>query len=318
MKTFFSRILIAAIVLATSSCNEPFSPNGPFEPHMVVYSVLTTQSDTQYARVYANYEGYNSSSDNADTTAQVVISTGNLSAVLRATLLPRNDQTKYSTPIRAFFAYPFKVQPESTYTIMVTSSILQGMSASTTVPGKGAVRCDNHGVMDHPDYITKDPIIVVADLAQNTIGYQVRLLIEYGLRNDSSFVAEKEVPAAVGRDRNSVPVLIYPSMERKTADRVVFQYRLSLYVYTIQEIYRQYGTTNVAFKRAKFYLLQTDEHLFTYYNVANGFQDPYSIRTDQPDYSNIPGGLGVFGSFNADSVYYDLPSTIIIERWPEQ
>jgi hypothetical protein len=51
---------------------------------------------------------------------------------------------------------------------------------------------------------------------------------------------------------------------------------------------------------------QVEENLYKYYNLANGFQDPYSIRTDQPDFSNIQGGLGIFGAMTLDSVRVDF------------
>ena len=82
------------------------------------------------------------------------------------------------------------------------------------------------------------------------------------------------------------------------------------YAYTLRKIIADYG--DVYFRQANCYLVQTDQALYVYYNVANGFRDAFSIRMDQPDYSNIEGGLGVFGSYNVDKKSYELPSIISI------
>jgi hypothetical protein len=57
---------------------------------------------------------------------------------------------------------------------------------------------------------------------------------------------------------------------------------------------------------ATYILTQVEPNLYMYYNLANGFQDEFSIRTDQPDYSNIQGGFGVFGAMTVDTVRVDL------------
>jgi hypothetical protein len=53
-------------------------------------------------------------------------------------------------------------------------------------------------------------------------------------------------------------------------------------------------------------LTQVEDNLYKYYNIVNGFQDEFSIRTDLPDYTNIRGGVGLFGAMTEDSVVVDL------------
>ncbi|MEK7671562.1 MAG: hypothetical protein AAB344_05010 [Bacteroidota bacterium] len=47
---------------------------------------------------------------------------------------------------------------------------------------------------------------------------------------------------------------------------------------------------------------QLDDALYAYYTTANGFPDSGTLRLDEPDYTNIEGGLGVFA----------LSSTIVV------
>jgi len=60
-----------------------------------------------------------------------------------------------------------------------------------------------------------------------------------------------------------------------------------------------------------FILAQVDLHLYNYYNVANAFRDPYSTRIDQPDYTNIGGGVGVFESMVHDSAFFTFPPNTV-------
>ena len=74
------------------------------------------------------------------------------------------------------------------------------------------------------------------------------------------------------------------------------------YEQTISLIHAQYGSANIRMKRAVFLLEQADRHFFTYYSYANSFQDRLTIRVDQPDYSNMNGALGFFGSLAIDTL----------------
>ncbi len=58
--------------------------------------------------------------------------------------------------------------------------------------------------------------------------------------------------------------------------------------------------------RAIFVLTQIDDALYNFYYVGNGPPDPTTIRLDVPDYTNVAGGLGVFGSLATASTEYQL------------
>ena len=64
--------------------------------------------------------------------------------------------------------------------------------------------------------------------------------------------------------------------------------------------------SDVRFRRLVFYVIQFDEPLYNYFSTANEYGDKHSVRTDLRDYSNIQGGIGVFGSITVDSTEYSL------------
>jgi hypothetical protein len=79
------------------------------------------------------------------------------------------------------------------------------------------------------------------------------------------------------------------------------------YLQTLSILYSRYGKENLRMKKALLILTQAERHFFTYYSFANFFQDNLSIRVDRPDYTNIDGALGFFGSIASDTVAYVLP-----------
>jgi hypothetical protein len=71
---------------------------------------------------------------------------------------------------------------------------------------------------------------------------------------------------------------------------------------TLNDIALMYAASNPVLKNAVLVLTQVDANLYNYYNVVNGFQDEFTIRTDQPDVSSIQGGVGMFGAMTVDTV----------------
>jgi hypothetical protein len=63
------------------------------------------------------------------------------------------------------------------------------------------------------------------------------------------------------------------------------------------------------FLRIDFELLIFDRFLAAYISTTNGFLDNLSIRLDEPNYSNINGGLGIFGAY----IYNVLPITLSVQ-----
>jgi hypothetical protein len=62
------------------------------------------------------------------------------------------------------------------------------------------------------------------------------------------------------------------------------------------EKYQKITAAPVVWLQAVFALTQVDSVLYNYYTVNNGPVDLSSIRLDQPVYTNVTDGYGVFGS----------------------
>jgi len=154
---------------------------------------------------------------------------------------------------------------------------------------------------------------LLISLAPQAKAFMVRLLVEYQADTPQGRKTERlEIPAsstATGGSHGPCN-FIYPRMVKRItspaqkleSDHFVFPG--CVYRALLEQILRT--ETNVRFERVVFYLIQFDEPLYNYYKLVRGFQDPATIRLDEPDFTNIQGGLGIFGSTSIDSSFWSL------------
>ena len=68
------------------------------------------------------------------------------------------------------------------------------------------------------------------------------------------------------------------------------------------------------FRRVVFQLLQAEENVFNYFMLADQFVDPHSWRFDEPSFTNIAPGQGLFGAYTLDSTTVVLPDGFVDNR----
>lgn len=311
------QVCVAAAVLSSllaMGCNQNLDPRGPYQQQLVVYSILSARSDTGFVRVYTTYNppGYNPLGNTADTdvrNASVVLTDDSTSYRFIETVIPREDKTRYNSDLVEYIAHPFGVRFGKTYHVTVSSS--EGnASATVTVPGKGAIIANNPYVLKSPDKYTES-INATIFVTPPSFGYLVRIYIEYDALVGQTWThIRSEIPSSIAQVNGSDIQFTYPKLTRRVTGliqpNINVSFSLAAYSAFFSTLRSQYGLDGFKFTSATFILTQVEENLYKYYNLANGFQDPYSIRTDLPDFSNIAGGLGIFGAMVDDSVVVDL------------
>jgi hypothetical protein len=307
--------LVCLVSASFLACDNAFSPSGKFEDRPVVYALLSTLSDTQFVRIYRTYnpdsfrpEEY--TVDHQVVGAQVRVSDGTTTFSYRDTVIARLDRSRYTSDIHAYVARPFSVQRGRTYALNIVLPTGEEVSATTTVPGEGILRLDNT-VGVHNPFVFHDPLEVLVFLANNIYGYLVRMFIEYEVDGVAGSLRE-EVPLSVSTMVNCTTfVASYPRPQRARArqpERVSFSN--TNYLLTIQKIRGSHPADAVRTKRVIVELTALDRGLYNYYSIVHGFQDAFSIRSDEPDFSNIRGGLGVFGSMSRQSMTITVSDTL--------
>lgn len=307
--------LVTGIILCVGGCDEAFNPKGVYDEQLVVYSVLTAETDTQFVRLFLTYNppGFEPNeviTDNAITNALVSISG---SPPLRDTTIARLDKSRYSNGIHAFVASPFKVLPGTTYNLSVSTPSKGNAAATTTAPGKGTIFIGTPFVLGEPDRYS-DEVNLNLILSPVTRGYLIRLYIRYEITvGGNTLVQYEEAPQTVQTvDGEVIPN--FPKLTRRVSfsgpgaeNREFVSFQKAAYEYGLNQVRLRHQSDQLKFRSILFVMTQVEPNLYSYYNIVNGFQDPNSIRTDQPDYSNIRGGIGVFGAMTHDSTVFTLP-----------
>ncbi len=318
----FSFTVLPLVILIATGCDNSINPSAPFVPRMVVYSVLSTVSDTQYVRVYTNYNPpqYNpllNSDEQSLADANVTMTDGSNTYTFRYASITRPDTSRYKNKIGVYYAYPFRPQANKEYRLNVSSPTFGQATSKTVVPGSGKIDCFTIAELYFPSRAEIAALFVLNDLAKAQL---VRFYIVYTTENPGEVGKEKyyEVPVfwKIIDLNYEIHQTIFPSPTRRTSpvnrrDQTFYQgmtYPFPTYNESIYKIIHY--NFNVRFKRAVFQLIQFDEFWYKHYAAANLFQDRLAVRLDPPDYSNIQGGSGMFGSFRVDSTVIPLPEYI--------
>jgi len=321
MRTFGYLFLIASLFLC---CDTVIQPSLPSSPRLVVFSILSTQSDTQFVRVYSSYQPPENNpslnlQEHAVDDATVSVSDGFTTYSFRYASIPRPDTGRYKDNIGVYYAYPFRPEENKEYTLSISSPSFGQATSKTRVPGRGRVECITLNELYYPSPSPR-PIYVQYQLSDLTQAQLVRFYIVYTTENpgDEGIEHYYEVPVFWRiLDLNyELHGRIFPTPERRTARltrrgqpvTMTLTFAHPTYPESQYEIFHY--NFNVRFKRAVFYLVQFDENWYKYYAAVNLFQDPLAVRLDQPDFTNIRGGSGVFGSFRVDSSIVPLPEYI--------
>ena len=302
------RRLLLAVVLSVffmcSGCENNFSPTGNFQKQLVVYGVLSNRSDSQYVRIYTTYNppGNNPAEHATDTGvhgANVTMTDDSTTYVLKETAIPRDDTTRYSSDIVGYVAFPCRLRTGKTYSLAIASD--QGYAtAIVSVPAHGYLYFDKEYIFEYPRSTTDD-ISVTTGVSGGALGYLVRLFVNFDVMVGQNWEHRRlEVPS-FGDSLMTPGAYGYPTLTLRSENSFDVVFGHDAYLGLLKEqIERPYGKS-YRLTSATFVLTQVEPNLCNYYNTVNAFQDTYSIRLDQPDFTNIVGGVGVFGAMVEDS-----------------
>lgn len=302
--------IILAFVISSISCKDSLDVVGGYRPQLVAYSILSTETDTQYVRVLSNYippSGADSGTPVEITGAQVSISDGNTLTVFHDTTVTRPSG---GDPVHAYVAYGFMPTGGATYTLSVAASGYDPLSASTHVPAHAVLDAD---IADNA--VIRNAYFEIA-VAQPTVSFQPS-------PGASAYFARLEVvlddyrPEGTVRKVILVPQWIeliacfaalyrvhYPDLvplNSTNGGMNTFRYRNWAWRHVVDSVLDQ-GAYDPHFRRGRFTIVQLNGDWYRYYRTARSFEDRFSIRLDEPDYTNIRNGWGVFGAYVVDTV----------------
>lgn len=316
-----STILLAALCLAlliAAGCEKNFDPRGELDKRLVLFSILSSDRETQFVRVQTSYmpAGYDPLSfvaDHALNDVSVRFTEFGRYYDLRDTLVWTADTSRYKFPIRTYYLDRFTPLRGRAYQVVVHSPSYGDVTAGVIVPDRARISLatDLPQILDRPD---KTPVAAfmtyTAQLSKNTKGYLARFFVYYDVLKQNEWVEEAvEVPiTSADSGLFTINLPRYPRMmPASSTAQMSVAYRNAYYKWTINKVNDKYTATQVIFKWIAFVVLQADKNLYDYYVSTHGEQDPYSIRLDEPLGSRAGTGIGVVGAYGLDSLVYLLP-----------
>jgi len=323
MKGYILFTAVAGVVLLFfEACDVPFSPSAPFQPRMVVYCVLTTESDTQYLRVCSTYDPPDNDpaknlEDHPVTDATVTISSDSALYQFQKTTVQRADTSRYASGIVAYVSYPFRPARGTTYRLTVSSPSIGTATSVSTVPGVAQVSPVNFFCLRDPYRYGLWDYGIQAVLSPQAKGFLARLEVEYlALTPQGWQLKRRQIPVAmrvISKYRGTWE-FFHPEVRRRSSYNAGYReaevFSVLEWIKFLENVIWFSDGDGVQFQDVVLKVIQFDQPLYDNYSVANLFRDPYSVRIDEADYTNISGGVGLFGSQAVDSTVSVLPEHI--------
>ncbi len=277
------------IFFLLQGCDSPFQVKQDYSPQLVVYGIAFRGDSSLVIRVETN-----SRTPVTDSTVSNQISG------LSGTLL--NQTTGTSVQLSSSFINNVnllqsnvKIDPKTKFLLQVSANGYSPCSSSLIVLDSGIIYPTywTTSVLRDPSVGLQDPdfTIYVSPLAA---AIRVTMSVRYqGISPKGEPVSgEISVNPAYQQDTTSY----FLRVNGQTTD-VTF-----LTADYVKEFVEATGAIKSGTITAVIKLFQIDAALYDYYSIANGFNDPLTMRTEKPVYTNITGGLGFFGSASYDSL----------------
>ncbi len=285
-----SAILLSVGFLAVESCNSNFQPLQVYSPQLVVYGIAFSGDSSIVIRVDANSRSQTGGSS----------SSGYLTGLSGTIVDKSNGETVTLSPEYVgnenLLSGRINLLSGSLLDLKLNAAGYDPCSASLTVLDSGIIypAYFTTSVMQSPGAPGQPSPQFTIYPSSNTMAIRLSMTLIYN---------------GTGPDGNPVSgeVSVKPSYQQDTTSYLLriggvtttVQFNLSDYLSAYSSAVGKMTSGTVV---AVVKLLQLDATLYDFYSISNGFNDPLTMRTEKPVFTNITGGLGFFGSAAEDSL----------------
>jgi len=290
MKKIILLISLTATFLI-QSCNESFDPYTSFTDKYGLVCILKSDTTLQFAMLTKNYisDEFNLTKPrfNFEENADVRLWSGDSAYKLKDTLFV----TSQLDTIKGYYTKKILIQSNTTIEIEALLSSGKRLKAVSQTPPE--ISFDKNSEVIIPP-VGKN----IVQVNWNSIGtdylYQSRLRIKCEVtENGTNKVFYKDLPDSYSTS-NGVISFFYPKPERIAS--VI--YNLDAIKLFLQEFSDSLNNPSAISIHQKLILdiVTYDKELSKYISVSSSTLDDLSIRFDEGEYTNVSGGLGIFGS----------------------
>lgn len=290
-------ILLAASVFLFYSCEEDFNPYAEYKESYALTCILKSDSTFQVATLSHSYPPgeFNSGNGAVDPSivgADIRIWYGDSVYIFKDSSVTRTDTSRYSTPFRFYYNSRFKVRTNKNIEIEVLLQNGRRLKANSTTPGEIFFQ-DESTVLVPP--VNKNIVQFYWDqLSEGTFysskfGFRYRQLI-----NGEHVEKIKEIPVRYIQQGNEFEA-VFPDPDN--ASNIV--YSMDAVTRALNEI--SDGDANKqnysVYEFPVFDLIALDLPSSRYVSSIGQLFDDLTVSVNVSDYTNIEGGLGIFGSY---------------------
>jgi len=310
MRKILLVVFFTAISLISFSCEEDFSPKTPFKEQYVLNCIIrasnTASNIPLIATLYKTYtiDGYDPMDNKTDPAiigADIKIYHQNKVYTMADTSMPRTDTSRYTTP-KTFYAVS-GIKFKSGDSVKIVATLKNGVVLSSAVKIPPSFSFTANKYIIDPTEPTKEGN--VWRVSWNTSDYSLlfapKLNLNYYYKENGKDVAYTKVIPLRYSMINNVLSPYFPKMSKGTA----LEYSFASFDSAMTQISQNVSNKNL-FKISypTFEVTTLEENLASYYSTSNGYMDDVTIRLDEGEYSNIKGGLGIFGaSYTSTQTY---------------
>jgi hypothetical protein len=306
MKKLVKLLYLITIALTFYSCNNNFEPNAPFRERYALNGIMRSDTNLQVVTLSKSYEPANginpltNTEDPSIANAQVNMWYRDTLYQMRDTTIARQDTSRYTDSVHYYYVNNLK--PEGNQYIDIEVLLPNGilLKSSTQLPDvePGSFFDKSSDISVPPLDTNQNDITVRWKLFDNTI-YSPKINIIYYVKG-SPVEHKWEVPLYYTTE-NGQDTAIYPQPTKTNW--------VSVSMETIEKVLNQIpqggNRHNFSITNLNVEVVVYDVNLSTYYlSLQNGL-DAFTVRLDPPDYSDIQGGYGIFGSYYR--IDYNIP-----------
>jgi hypothetical protein len=289
--------IIPIISVIFFACEEDFDPKTTYKERYALNCILRGDTSLQYATILQSYnisgfDPYEHTENPFVAGADVRIWQKNKVYKLRDTLLTGLANSRYTTPIPAYYTNEFIPGEHDTIEIRAILQSGKTLSGGSRMPGKIEFNESATDIIipvnskDYFQFNWRKVNSYALYITRLNIHYEVNIA---GVKERKSIMMPLEYKMV---DGISTPQ--YPEVSRSSG--ISFSYSVLDSVFKkISEGDPEKGNYSVI--AAIFEVLELDKPLSEYYISSGAAIDDFTVRVDEVDFTNIKGGFGIFGSY---------------------
>lgn len=284
------------MALISFSCNDSFDPFGEFQDNYALTCILKSDTTFQVATLSHNYRGngfdpFGNTDDPSIIGADIRVWLGDSVYVFRDSSVTRIDPSRYTTPFSFYFNNKFTVQTGVNLEIEVLLQNGRRLKASTKAPEEIFFSEESDVII--PAVNSNNLKFIWNPQVEGTF-FSPQLTIRYLHNLNGNIVEKLKIVPVKYVEQNGEFGPFFPQPSNKTT----IIYELDAVSRALEEISEDDPNKDnyTILQSPGFELIAFDLNLSRYASSTNQTFDDLTVTVNESDFTNVEGGLGIFGA----------------------